>query len=158
ECRLVQRLLPSAFCLLPFGFLFPPLRVQLADTEDSMRRKPKIIPVRSTLLSVVLILSAVLFIALALVSCKSESDPRRKVAELRPPRKAGRAEPPRPGAPPPPASVAVSAGMKRAEPVAGGVEGSVAGGVAGGVVGGLIAPAPIPKVEEQLADRDFNTE
>src|SRR2546423_1936298 len=62
------------------GFLSTPLRVQLPDTEALMRRKPKVIPVRSTLLSVVLILSAVLFVSLALVSCKSESDARRKAA------------------------------------------------------------------------------
>src|SRR5437764_3697012 len=89
-----------------------------------MRRKvKKMIPVRSTLLSVVLILSAVLFISLALVSCRSESDTRRAELPQRPP---NQAEPIMINAPP--ASIAPAA-------VTGRVEGFVAGGVAGGVIG-----------------------
>src|SRR4051794_16200887 len=65
----------------PPGFLPSAHSVQRCDTEDPMRRKPKTIPVRSTLLSVLLILSAVLFVALVLVSCSSESA-RRRDAEL----------------------------------------------------------------------------
>src|SRR5438552_1501955 len=110
-----------------------------------MRRKPKVIPVRSTLLSVVLILSTVLFISLALVSCKSESDARRKAAELpqTPPTqgsKLARNEAP----PPPPVMVPLAA---QAPSLMG-----VRGGVVGGVAGGIIEAA---KIEEDPA---FNTE
>src|SRR5947208_2548054 len=109
-----------------------------------MRRKPKVIPVRSTLLSVVLILSAVLFVCLALVACKSENDARRKAAELpsNPPHRtgtyAGDMQPP-----PPPPAIPPSAKAMR-------VGGGVVGGIAGGVAGGRIAG--------QLAEREFNTE
>src|SRR5438270_797314 len=102
-----------------------------------MRRKPKMIPVRSTLLSVVFILSAVLFICLALVACKSENDARRKVAELpsNPPRQtATDAVDMQPGASIPPTAQVLRVG------------GSVAGGVAGG------------RIAKQLAERDFHTE
>ncbi len=50
------------------GFLPLCPRVQPGDAEEVMRSKPKLIPIRSTLLSVILILSALLFIMLALVS------------------------------------------------------------------------------------------
>lgn len=99
------------------------------------------IPIRSTLLSVVLILSAVLFISLALVSCKSESDARHKVAELPPPPTAKpevdalNAPPP----PPPPSTLVM--------------QGKVAGGVAGGTVGVAYRLNGL-----QMADRQFNTE
>ncbi len=96
-----------------------------------MRRKPKVIPVRSTLLSVLLILSAVLFIALALVSCKSDAA-RNKTAEIQPPLRPVNA--PAPPAPTPEVEPAK---------VAWGVVGGVMGGVAGGVIG---------------VEREFNTE
>jgi Ca-activated chloride channel family protein len=120
-----------------------------------MRRKPKLIPIRSTLLSVVLILSAVLFISLALVSCKSESDARHKVAELQPPppTRGDQLNQPVPS-PLPAEEMAQNAAKPRS------VAGGVVGGVVGGVPGGIVAPATVPalKFEGQLADRDFNTE
>jgi Ca-activated chloride channel family protein len=111
-----------------------------SDTEENIMRNRQI---RSALDGVVLILSAVLFTLLALVSCKSEMKP--DTAALAPP-PAGRnavAQQPKgvptyivPAPPSPPASVAKT--------VYGGVEGGVAGGVigAGGVYDKLaVAPA-----------------
>jgi Ca-activated chloride channel family protein len=115
-----------------------------------MRRKPKVIPVRSTLLSVVLILSAMLFISLALVSCKSESDARRKAAaELPQTPPAQDSKLARNDAPPPAPPMTRQAAAKLH-----GVAGGVAGFVAGGVVGGVIGVAPAQVLEEPL----FNTE
>ena len=126
-----------------------------------MRRKPKVIPVRSTLLSVVLILSAVLFISLALISCKSESDARQKAAiELpeTPPRGAKTVPTSAPPPSPPPMTqdaAKVEYGVEGG--VVGGVAGGVVGGVPGGVVGGRIGVAPM-LLKEQFAEREFNTE
>src|SRR3954452_483039 len=96
--------------------------------------------IRSALDGVVLILSAVLFTLLALVSCKSEMKP--DTAVLAPP-PLGRNTQPQ-NVPsfvmPPPAPPAVPS------PV--GVAGGVYGGVAGGVVGGVIGTA---SVSENLA-------
>src|SRR4051812_29390971 len=98
-----------------------------------MRKQPKTIPVRSTTLSVVFILSAVLFVALALVSCKSESDARRQTAELKPPPTTQpTVAPVELAAPPPPPSPIP------AQKVEGGVAGGVVGGVVGGVPGGRV--------------------
>jgi Ca-activated chloride channel family protein len=123
-----------------------------------------VIPVRSTLLSVLLILSVVLFVSLALVSCKSESDARRKEASQLPQNPPVRTStmattdvadaPPIP-APPAPMSVANGRAMKAAQGVEGGVVGGVVGGVYGGVAGGMIGVAPAKiEVEEPV----FNTE
>src|SRR3954465_4354219 len=88
--------------------------------------------IRSALDGVVLILSAVLFTLLALVSCKSEMKP--DTAALAPPplgrTATAQSAPLPPSAVPPPK-------------VEGGVEGGVVGGVAGGVVGGVIGGAPV---------------
>jgi Ca-activated chloride channel family protein len=91
------------------------------------------IPVRSTLLSVVLILSAVLFISLALVSCKSESDARR--ADATPPT-APDAKPEVLASPVAPPSPYPAEAMRT----------KLAGGVAGGML------------NAQFADRSYNTE
>jgi Ca-activated chloride channel family protein len=121
-----------------------------------MRRKPKVIPIRSTLLSVVLILSAVLFVSLALVACKSERDSRRVAEEMpsRPPAQSTTGA----YAPPPPPVPAVPP----ASQVAGGVEGGVEGGVVGGVAGGSIGSPQIfyrrLNAAPQRAETDFNTE
>src|SRR5262249_50951752 len=122
--------------------------VQTGDTEDPMRRKPKVIPVRSTLLSVVLILSAVLFVSLALISCKSESDSRRKEAEELPQTPPNKAKATATGVEiPAPALV-----VEPAKPM--GRTGFVAGGVVGGVAASVIAPAPLVEMEQP----NFNTE
>src|SRR3954447_17670337 len=83
--------------------------------------------IRSALDGVVLILSAVLFTLLALVSCKSEMKP--DTAALAPPPR-GRNEQPKSFVMPPPAPPLASP-----VPVAGGVYGGVEGGVVGGVIG-----------------------
>jgi Ca-activated chloride channel homolog len=119
-----------------------------------MRRKPKMVPVRSTLLSVLLILSVVLFVSLALVACKSESDTRRR-AEL------PSNPPPVPAPPPsPPAASVDYLTMGDAAKVQNGVQGGVVGGVAGGVVYGTVgtAAAPLRVAEVQYAERELNTE
>ena len=94
-----------------------------------MRSKPKLIPIRSTLLSVIFILSALLFIMLALVSCKS--DARRKAEKLPPP------------PPPVPEQIRVDAMSKEAQL---------------GRVGGLVAQSPKALLDVQMAERPFNTE
>jgi Ca-activated chloride channel family protein len=108
--------------------------------------------IRSTLDGVVLILSAVLFTLLALVSCKSEMKPG--TTPLAPPPLGRNAVakpsdmPPSPmEAPPPP-------------PSAKAVYGGIAGGVVGGVVGGVIGNGSVSEklAIAQPADAQFNTE
>jgi Ca-activated chloride channel family protein len=91
--------------------------------------------IRSALDGVVLILSAVLFMLLALVSCKSEMKP--DTAALAPPR-LGRNVVAQP-VPPPPSP-------------------KIAGGVEGGVVGGVIGTASAEKFAIDGVDARFNTE
>ena len=100
-------------------------------------KNPKVIPIRSTLLSIVLILSAILFVSLALISCKSESDARKRDFPQKPPKQAAPVAftDAQISAPPPPR---VTTTMAR-------------GGVMGGVAGGVIGTAPIE-------DKEFNTE
>ena len=113
--------------------------------------------IRSLLDGVVLILSAILFTLLSLVSCKSELKP-----EAAPP-------PPKPAAgrnaamqPPGSAPAILDAVQEVGAPkVEGGVEGGVVGGVAGGVVGGVIGTSYPANFKAAIAQRDnpqFNTE
>src|SRR5207253_2452246 len=88
-------------------------------------------------------LSAVLYVSLALVSCKSE--PRQKTAELLPPAT-------RTDAPPPPTLA------KDAAKVEGGVEGGMVGGVVGNGAVAYLVMAPPPSLQAQIAERPFNTE
>src|SRR5437764_2445225 len=92
------------------------------------RRKPKLVPVSSPTLTLIVILSALLFVTLLFVSCKNEMNgpPPPQVVDR------NALSPPPPPMPPPPAEM-------RKEAVAGGYAGFVAGGVAGGVVGGVAA-------------------
>jgi hypothetical protein len=95
--------------------------------------------IRSALDGVVLILSAVLFTLLALVSCKSEMKP--DTAALAPP-PLGRHAVSQPASLPPSAKV----------------EGGVEGAVAGGVVGGIIGTGSADKFAIDGRDARFNTE
>src|SRR5436190_2159426 len=96
------------------------------------RRKPKLVPVSSPTLTLIVILSALLFVTLLFVSCKNEMNgpPPPKVVD----RDILSSAPPPPPMSRPPAEM-------RKEVVAGGVAGSVVGGVAGGVVGGVVGAA-----------------
>jgi Ca-activated chloride channel family protein len=114
-----------------------------SDTEENIMRNRQI---RSALDGVVLILSAVLFTLLALVSCKSEMKP--DTAALEPP-PAGRNVVAQPSALPPSAMASPKA--------VGGVYGGVEGGVVGGVIGGY--PAEKRMVMGASVDAtQFNTE
>jgi len=109
--------------------------------------------IRAALDSIVLILSAVLFTLLALVSCKSELKPALAPP---PPKVASTAGVYDTAAPPIPESAPVEA-IQVSSPAAkrdfaGYVSGGVAGGVVGGVAGGVIA-AEVKEKEPQ-----FNTE
>jgi Ca-activated chloride channel family protein len=121
------------------------------DTEENIMRNRQI---RSALDGVVLILSAVLFTLLALVSCKSEMKP--DTAALEPP-PAGRQAVAQPETLPPSAMASPK------------VEGGVEGGVVGSVIGGrgvyekltVTAGAPMPLTVNGVAanvDAQFNTE
>src|ERR1041385_7633542 len=104
-----------------------------------MRSKPKVIPVRTTLINVVLILSAILFVSLALISCRSESDARKKEFPQNPPKQTtpvALTDAQLPEGPPPPPSAKTA---------------QVVGGVVGGVAGGVIGTAP-------MEVKQFNTE
>jgi len=102
------------------------------------RRKPKLVPVSSPMLTLIVILSALLFATLLFVSCKNEVNgpPPPKVVD-------GNITA---STPPPPRPAPLAVPEERNEAVAGGTAGYVYGGVAGGVVGGLgaakIAGAP----------------
>jgi len=101
------------------------------------RRKPKLVPVSSPMLTLIVILSALLFATLLFVSCKNEvNGPPPKVVD-------GNITA---STPPPPRPAPLAVPEERNEAVAGGTAGYVYGGVAGGVVGGLgaakIAGAP----------------
>jgi Ca-activated chloride channel family protein len=114
-----------------------------SDTEENIMRNRQI---RSALDGVVLILSAVLFTLLALVSCKSEMKP--DTAALEPP-PAGRNVVAQPSALPPSAIASPKA--------AGGVYGGVEGGVVGRIIGGY--PAEKRMVMGASVDAtQFNTE
>src|SRR5947199_9171553 len=96
------------------------------------RRKPKLVPVSSPTLTLIVILSALLFVTLLFVSCKNEMNgpPPPKVAD----RNILSSAPPPPPMSRPPTEM-------RKEAVAGGIAGAVVGGVAGGVVGGVVGAA-----------------
>jgi Ca-activated chloride channel family protein len=109
--------------------------------------------IRAALDSVVLILSAVLFTLLALVSCKSELKPTLAPP---PPKTASPTGVYNTAPPPPPESAPDAESIRVSSPTAkrdfaGGIAGAVMGGVEGGVVGGVIAA----EVKEQP---QFNTE
>ena len=101
------------------------------------RRKPKLVPISSPTLTLIVILSALLFVTLLFVSCKNEMNgpPPPQVVDR------NALSPPPPPMPPPPAEM-------RKEAVAGGYAGFVAGGVAGGVVGGVAAQDVAHNTEE----------
>ena len=111
--------------------------------------------IRSALDGVVLILSALLFTLLSLVSCKSELKPSASP----PPPPVGRNAAMQP---PGSAPVVVDAVQEMGAPkLQGGVEGGVAGGVVGGVVGGVIGTSYPANFQAAIAKRDdaqFNTE
>jgi Ca-activated chloride channel family protein len=109
--------------------------------------------IRSALDGVVLILSALLFTLLALVSCKSEVKP---TAAPLPPPPLGRNAPAGPARPEVDSST-LTASMQ-APKVEYGVEGGVAGGVVGGVAGGVIGTAPIPMEKRALAALRVNAD
>ncbi|HEX3068259.1 MAG TPA: VWA domain-containing protein [Thermoanaerobaculia bacterium] len=95
--------------------------------------------IRATLDSIVLILSAVLFTLLALVSCKSELKPALAPPPPKTASTAGVYEP----AAQQPAPIEVAESIRVSSPAAkhdfaGGIAGGVMGGVEGGVVGGVI--------------------
>jgi Ca-activated chloride channel homolog len=117
------------------------------------RRKPKTVPVSSPMLTLIVILSALLFATLSLVSCKND------VNGPPPPKVVGRddlSSPPLPPPPPPtipPMSVPADA---KNEAVVGGSTGYVVGGVAGGMIG--VASSPAMKIAAPTAVAEFNTE
>jgi Ca-activated chloride channel family protein len=122
--------------------------------ENIMRNRQ----IRSALDGVVLILSAVLFTLLALVSCKSEMKP--DTAALAPP-PLGRNARPSPIEMPPSAMAPPPAAPGSIAKTAYGVEGGVEGGVVGGVVGGVIGTGHEDKRAFNRAAVDaaqFNTE
>ncbi len=100
------------------------------------RRKPKLVPISSPTLTLIVILSALLFVTLLFVSCKNEMNgpPPPQVVD----RDALSSSPP----PPKPRT------EMRKEAVAGGYAGFAAGGVAGGVVGGVAAEDVAHNTEE----------
>jgi Ca-activated chloride channel homolog len=111
--------------------------------------------IRSALDGVVLILSAVLFALLSLVSCKNELKPSTSPA---PPPPVGRNAAMQPAVPPMSVDAAQEVGAPKAEY---GVEGGVGGGVVGGVVGGVIGTSYAANFKAANAARDdaqFNTE
>src|SRR5438128_6758432 len=103
------------------------------------RRKPKLVPISSPTLTLIVILSALLFVTLLFVSCKNEMNapPPPKVVD----RGILSSAPPPSPVPPPPAEM-------RKEAVAGGVSGFVTGGVVGGVISGVAAPDVAHNTEE----------
>jgi Ca-activated chloride channel family protein len=112
--------------------------------------------IRAALDSVVLVLSAVLFTLLALVSCKSELKPTLAPP---PPKTASNTGLYDTAAPSPPESAPVEA-IRVSAPtakrnLAGGIAGGVMGGVEGGVVGGVVGGVIAAEVKEQA---QFNTE
>jgi Ca-activated chloride channel family protein len=113
--------------------------------ENIMRNRQ----IRSALDGVVLILSAVLFTMLALVSCKSEMKP--DTAALAPP-PLGRHAAPKPSDMPPSAMASPPPPVNVARTVYGGVEGGVVGGVIG--TGGVSQKLAVA----QASDAAFNTE
>jgi Ca-activated chloride channel family protein len=105
--------------------------------------------IRTALDGVVLILSAVLFALLALVSCKSELKPSLSPPPPAPPASYNIAD----ASAPKPEFITVTGGLAK-QSIAMRVAGSVVGGIAGGVVGGV--PSAIAAAE--LKDEQFNTE
>src|SRR6266702_8558024 len=101
------------------------------------RRKPKLVPVSSPTLTLIVILSALLFVTLLFVSCKNEMNgpPPPQVVD-----RDALSSPP-PAKPLPPAAVPAEMRKEMAANgyISGGVAGRVDGGVAGGVVGGFAA-------------------
>src|SRR5436309_3879007 len=108
--------------------------------------------IRSALDGVVLILSAVLFTLVALVSCKSEMKP--DTTPVAPPPLGRNAVAKPSDMPPYPMEAPPSPPRAKA------VYGGVAGGVAGGVVGGVIGNSSVSEklAIAQPADAQFNTE
>ena len=95
------------------------------------RRKPKLVPVSSPMLTLIVILSALLFATLLFVSCKNEVNgpPPPKVVD-------GNIVTSAPPPPPPMSAPKPIPAEMRKEAVAGGVAGYVYGGVAGGTIAG----------------------
>src|SRR5437762_1581862 len=110
-----------------------------------IRRKPKLVPVSSPMLTLIVILSALLFVSLFLVSCRNEinAPPPPQVVDRGALTSTTATVPPM-AVPPPPKPYPAD---MRKEAVAGGVGGYVVGGVAGGTIG--VAPAQVA---------EFNTE
>jgi len=107
--------------------------------------------IHSALDGVVLILSAILFSLLSLVSCKSEVKPSSTPL---PPPPLGRSAPQTAGM-----AMPSSVALGEAQPVEGGVEGGVVGGVVGGVIGTNAFVVPAPPKPMLIADAaEFNTE
>jgi Ca-activated chloride channel family protein len=102
------------------------------------RRKPKLVPVSSPMLTLIVILSALLFVTLLFVSCKNE------VNGPPPPQVVDRDLLSSPPPPPPKPNMPAM----RKEAVAGGYVGSVAGGVAGGMINGAVAEDVAHNTEE----------
>jgi Ca-activated chloride channel family protein len=102
------------------------------------RRNPKLVPVSSPMLTLMVILSALLFATLLFVSCKNEVNgpPPPKVVD-------GNLVT---SAPPPPPLAAPQEMRKEAPSV---VYGGVAGGVVGGVAGGTIGAADVEHNTEE---------
>jgi len=111
--------------------------------------------IRSALDGVVLILSALLFTLLSLVSCKNELKPTSAPA---PPPPVGRNATMQPAVPP----MSIVAPQEVPAPkVEYGVEGGVVGGVVGGVAGGMIGTsyaANFKAANAMREDSQFNTE
>jgi len=106
--------------------------------------------IHSALDGVVLILSAILFSLLSLVSCKSEVKPSSTPL---PPPPLGRSAPQTAGI-----AVPTSVAPGEPQPVEGGVEGGVVGGVVGGVIGTNAFVVPAPPKPMQADAAEFNTE
>ena len=115
------------------------------------RRKQKTVPVSSPMLTLIVILSALLFATLSLVSCKND-------VNAPPPPKVVDCDSLSSSSPPPPSPVAppMSAADAKNEAIVGGSAGYVVGGVAGGMIGS--APVQAMKIARPNDVAEFNTE
>jgi Ca-activated chloride channel family protein len=135
------------------------------------RRHDKRVPIRSTTLTVLVILSATLFLILGFAACRKDELPN--VAPKRSAQTAGGRDDvsspsPVPPPPPPPAEVGRLRAAKSAYAysgaesgsagyVTGGVVGGVVGGVPGGVVGGSPAAYTVDaKIKKDIADQEVD--
>jgi Ca-activated chloride channel family protein len=115
------------------------------------RRKQKTVPVSSPMLTLIVILSALLFATLSLVSCKND------VNAPPPPKVVGRdALSSSPPPPPSPVAPPMSTTDAKNEAVVGGSAGYVVGGVAGGMIGS--AQVQAMKIARPNDVAEFNTE